>query len=95
MQIIQPTIKGRGTSGNPPNRFEQIAFEFDGDYLDDEEQPSPQTVYFKDTSRTIITKNDSPDVGFTHSVNPYRGCSHGWIWSSIIPPCSLQRTEVG
>jgi DNA repair photolyase len=82
---IQPTIQGRGTPANPPNRFVPIAFELDGDYLDDEERPDPQTVYFKDASRSIIAHNDSPDVGFTWSINAYRGCSHGCIYCYARP----------
>ena len=82
-QPIKLSIRGRGTADNPPNRFEPIVFAWDGDYLDDEEQPSPQTVYFKDTSRSIIVKNDSPDVGFTYSINPFRGCCHGCMCKQI------------
>lgn len=90
MQPILPTIKGRGAAGNPPNRFEPVAFEPDGDALDEEltgeDAPAtPRTVYLKDTARTIIASNDSPDVGFMHSVNPYRGCSHGCIYCFARP----------
>ncbi|HET6248990.1 MAG TPA: PA0069 family radical SAM protein [Tepidisphaeraceae bacterium] len=85
MHPVQLTIQGRGTAANPPNRFEPIAFEIDGDYLDDEEQPAPQTAYFKDTARSIIAHNDSPDVGFTWSINAYRGCSHGCIYCYARP----------
>ncbi len=83
--LILPTIKGRGAADNPPNRFEPIAFEADGDLLDEEGQAAPQTVYYKDTARSIIVQNDSPDVGFTHSINPYRGCSHGCIYCYARP----------
>ena len=83
---ITLTIKGRGAAHNPPNRFEPIAFEPDGDFVDsDEEQVPAHTVYYKDTARTIIATNDSPDVGFTHSINPYRGCSHGCIYCYARP----------
>lgn len=85
MLPIQPTIKGRGASNNPPNRFEPIGFEFDGDYLDDEDRPAPETVYLKDAARTIIVSNDSPDVGFTYSINVYRGCAHGCIYCYARP----------
>jgi DNA repair photolyase len=53
--------------------------------LDQEEPIPPETVYLKDTARTIIAANDSPDVGFTHSINPYRGCSHGCIYCYARP----------
>lgn len=79
------TIKGRGAAHNPPNRFERIDVEPDGDLLDAEDQVGPETVYLKDTARTIIATNDSPDVGFTHSINPYRGCSHGCIYCYARP----------
>src|SRR5665213_1490272 len=82
MQPIQPTIKGRGTAQNPPNRFERLHMEPDREDLDPEEggPATPQTVYLLDKSRSIIVSNDSPDVGFSHSINPYRGCSHGCIY---------------
>ena len=82
---MRPTIHGRGTADNPPNRFEPIDFQLDGDFLDAEERPAPQTVYLRDTARTIIATNDSPDIGFTHSVNIYRGCSHGCIYCYARP----------
>lgn len=73
---------GRGAADNPKNRFERIEVEPDLEHLDafdDEEfdDSKPETVYLRDYSRSIITTNDSPDVGFDASVNPYRGCSHG------------------
>jgi len=82
---IHPTIKGRGAAANPANRFDKIDFEPDGDYLDLDEQLPPQTVYIRDAARSIIATNDSPDVGFTHSINPYRGCSHGCIYCYARP----------
>jgi DNA repair photolyase len=82
MQPIQPTIKGRGTAQNPPNRFERIHVELDPDA---EEQAPPQTVYVKDATRSIIAHNDSPDIGFDASINPYRGCSHGCIYCYARP----------
>lgn len=85
MTPIQPTIKGRGAAHNPPNRFEPVAFEIDGDFLDGEERPAPRTQYFKDSARSIIVANDSPDVGFTHSINVYRGCAHGCCYCYARP----------
>src|SRR5690348_10092016 len=81
------TIHGRGTPVNPANRFDPIAFDVDGDYLDlpEEERPSAATQFLRDTTRTIIASNDSPDVGFTHSINPYRGCEHGCIYCFARP----------
>ena len=85
MGVVLPTIHGRGAADNPGNRFERIAFEPDMELLDIEERPAPSTVYLRDNSRSIIVTNDSPDVGFTHSINPYRGCSHGCIYCYARP----------
>jgi DNA repair photolyase len=87
MQPISLSIKGRGAADNPPNRFEPLRFEWDGDALDwpDEERPAPRTVYLRDASRTIIATNDSPDIPFRQSINPYRGCSHGCVYCFARP----------
>ncbi|MDK3157194.1 PA0069 family radical SAM protein [Kamptonema cortianum] len=77
--------KGRGTSGNPPNRFEQIHLEADPDCTDGEESPSPATKIYHDRTQTLITYNDSPDLGFSASVNPYRGCEHGCAYCYARP----------
>jgi DNA repair photolyase len=50
-----------------------------------EDDPSPLTQFFNDTSRSIIATNDSPDVGFDASINPYRGCEHGCIYCYARP----------
>jgi DNA repair photolyase len=70
------SIVGRGAAGNPKNRFEKIEVQPDLDALG-EDEPRPETVYLRDHSRSIIARNDSPDIGFDASINPYRGCSHG------------------
>jgi DNA repair photolyase len=82
MQFLQPTIQGRGATLNPANQWSPLHVEPDGDELDraDDERPAPQTVYYRDAARTIIAHNDSPDVGFEFSINPYRGCSHGCVY---------------
>ncbi len=68
-------IHGRGTPDNPANRFEALAIE--RDEWSDPDDPLPRTRLLIDHSRSIITRNDSPDVGFETSINPYRGCEHG------------------
>jgi DNA repair photolyase len=77
-------IVGRGAAGNPKNRFEKIEVE---PILDEigEDEPRPETVYLRDHSRSIIARNDSPDIGFDASINPYRGCSHGCIYCYSRP----------
>jgi DNA repair photolyase len=83
---MSPNIKGRGTAENPGNRFETKHFERDPDTIDpDDPDPSPATVFIPDRSRTIIATNDSPDVGFEASINPYRGCEHGCAYCYARP----------
>ena len=79
MQGDQEATHGRGTASNPPNRFTPLWYVHDPDWTDPED-PAPTTQFLHDTSRSIIASNDSPDVGFEHSVNPYRGCDHGCLW---------------
>ncbi len=70
------SIRGRGVAENPPNRFETLQFLPD-DEARDPDDPGPRTRFFRDTTRSIIAHNNSPDVGFEYSINPYRGCEHG------------------
>lgn len=74
-------MKGRGASDNPANRFERFDVVMDPS----EDDVAPGTTLFKDSSRTIIATNDSPDVGFDASVNPYRGCEHGCTYCYARP----------
>lgn len=82
-------IRGRGAAYNPPNRFEPVEFIPDGDTLDadlaEDELPLPRTQFLRDTTKTILARNDSPDVGFEVSINPYRGCEHGCIYCYARP----------
>jgi DNA repair photolyase len=71
-----PSPRGRGAAANPPNRFEHLRLERDADW-DPAEDPSPKTRFLRDLSQSIISYNDSPDIPFSASVNPYRGCEHG------------------
>src|SRR5689334_9415619 len=82
--MLEPPIKGRGTNENPANRFEKMHYERDPDDAPDE-GPAPATLLLLDRTRTIIARNDSPDVGFETSVNPYRGCEHGCIYCYARP----------
>jgi DNA repair photolyase len=84
--MADPTqpIHGRGTSGNPASRFDHIHYERDPD-LAPEEEVAPTTLLLRDTTRSIIATNESPDVGFDASINPYRGCEHGCIYCYARP----------
>jgi len=78
-------IRGRGAAFNPPNRFEELSREVLPDEEGEGTAGSVPTRYFTDTSRTILARNDSPDVPFTWSINPYRGCEHGCIYCYARP----------
>ncbi|MCF7803541.1 MAG: PA0069 family radical SAM protein [Candidatus Marinimicrobia bacterium] len=73
-------IKGRGATGNPKNRFKELEYDFD---TGDNERPA--TKFYRDASSSIITYNESPDVGFDASINPYRGCEHGCAYCYARP----------
>jgi len=77
------TFRGRGAGFNPPNRFLPLAVERDAWTL--AEDPDPETILLRDTSRTVLARNDSPDVGFDVSVNPYRGCTTGCAYCYARP----------
>jgi DNA repair photolyase len=76
-------VRGRGAASNPANRFERISYE--RSQWDEPEDPSVQTTFLVDNTRSIIAHNDSPDVGFDASINPYRGCEHGCIYCFARP----------
>src|SRR4030095_1804321 len=76
-------MQGRGATDNPSNRFDRLVYEPNAESL--EERSLPDTQVFRDPSRSLITHNDSPDVGFDSSINPYRGCEHGCIYCYARP----------
>ena len=76
--------RGRGAVTNPPNRFEHISLERDADW-NPEDDPAPKTQFLRDLSQSIISYNESPDIPFTYSLNPYRGCEHGCIYFYARP----------
>jgi DNA repair photolyase len=83
-------IRGRGASWSPANRFEKLHVDLtDADVVDvgpeAEDTPRRPTQYFRDGTKSIITRNTSPDVGFETSLNPYRGCEHGCIYCYARP----------
>ncbi|HXM74212.1 MAG TPA: PA0069 family radical SAM protein, partial [Chthoniobacterales bacterium] len=83
-------VHGRGASWSPANRFERLHVDLtDNDVVDidpnEEERPRRATQFFRDGTKTIISRNNSPDVGFETSLNPYRGCEHGCIYCYARP----------
>ena len=79
--------RGRGAVGNPQGRFEREAREaFDDGWFGGEgDPPRLQTVVRIERAKTVVSHNDSPDVPFTQSVNPYRGCEHGCVYCYARP----------
>jgi DNA repair photolyase len=82
-----PELPGRGTAENPPNRYDPLHVELDPDPdVDQDAEPGrPQTVFYRDTSKSILAENSSPDIGFRFSLNPYRGCEHGCVYCYARP----------
>ena len=83
LPVIQ--TRGRGATDNPRNRFVPLDVVVDDEVEHDPSSPRPATLFLRDTTRSIIAHNDSPDVGFDASVNPYRGCEHGCIYCFARP----------
>jgi DNA repair photolyase len=84
---LKQPMHGRGALGNPDNRFADWQREAIDDGWGSLDQPIEplRTTVTRDASRSIITYNDSPDVGFDRSINPYRGCEHGCIYCFARP----------
>jgi DNA repair photolyase len=81
------SFKGRGALSNPPVRFESTAVEKsdDGWHGEEEVATSLPEIVLPDRAKSVITTNNSPDVGFEQSINPYRGCSHGCVYCFARP----------
>ena len=84
--------KGRGATFNPANRFRRDARDaFDDGWspaageADGDEAPPLKTIIAVQNARTIISRNDSPDIPFTQSINPYQGCEHGCVYCYARP----------
>lgn len=88
--MVSSPIKGRGATSHLPGRFESITHEAvdDGWAADEREEfaaPRLRTEVREETARSVISRNNSPDVGFSQSVNPYRGCEHGCSYCFARP----------
>lgn len=77
-------VRGRGASRDLPNRFERLHVELAAEPGDEDEQPR-KTRFFTDRSQSVIARNSSPDLGFSVSLNPYRGCEHGCSYCYARP----------
>jgi DNA repair photolyase len=87
---LEPQLRvGRGAPRDLPNRFEKLALDLDPDVVqadpDGEPLPLARTTFLDDRSESILVRNDSPDVGFSAGINPYRGCEHGCAYCYARP----------
>lgn len=84
-------LKGRGSQFNIPNRFEQIHTDHSTEHNNEDEfdlisnEKKIPTIFYNDHSRSVLVKNNSPDLGLSYSINPYRGCEHGCIYCYARP----------
>jgi len=86
-ELVDPSRnRGRGAQSNRSGRFEKQTREsFDDGWSNVEQLPAFETVEHPERARTIITTNDSPDIGFDRSINAYRGCEHGCSYCFARP----------
>lgn len=88
--------RGRGAAANPTGRYEPAQREsFDDGWDLEEELPALPTEVIVEKPRTIITRNDSPDIGYDRSINPYRGCEHGCSYCFARPTHAYQGLSSG
>jgi len=86
MSPLPPNPRGRGAASNASGRYESLIQEnFDDGWPPDEAAPPLRTTLTAEAARAIITRNDSPDIPFDQSINPYRGCEHGCIYCYARP----------
>lgn len=86
MPTIPLQLRGRGARSNASGRYEsQVREDFDDGWDAAEAPPALRTVVQPEQAKTIVTRNDSPDVGFSRSINPYRGCEHGCTYCYARP----------
>lgn len=80
-----PARQGRGARTNPPTSFEPLHLDLDPAEHEEDELRQVETRYLRAPAQSILTTNESPDVPFTYSINPYRGCEHGCIYCYARP----------
>lgn len=99
MTDLPRAFKGRGAASNPEGRFETIRHQAEDDgwqhAMLDEEHPRPRTEVTEECARSVITRNDSPDLAFDQAMNPYRGCEHGCIYCFARPSHSYLNLSPG
>ncbi|WP_273725873.1 PA0069 family radical SAM protein [Brucella gallinifaecis] len=96
LRIDHSRRRGRGAGINPTGRFEPTTrHEFDDGWETLEDLPAFKTDVQVEKPRTIITRNDSPDISFDRSINPYRGCEHGCIYCFARPTHSYMGLSAG
>jgi len=94
--LMAGAFKGRGALSNPPGRFDKLTHTLEHDGWYEEEPPNKlETVVLPEPSRSIISRNDSPDIGFDKSINPYRGCAHGCVYCYARPSHSYMGLSPG
>jgi DNA repair photolyase len=96
-ETIRTSIKGRGAASNAEGRFAVRVHEAedDGWFVDGEPPPHPHTTVNLENARSIISRNESPDVPFSESINPYRGCEHGCFYCFARPTHSYLELSPG
>src|SRR5690348_3348875 len=85
-EVVRERRRGRGAQSNASGRYEpSVRVAFDDGWQSLEDLPPFKTTVTLDTARKVITRNDSPDIGFDRSINPYRGCEHGCVYCFARP----------
>jgi len=92
--VGQPRARGRGAPSNPANRFEDVRLEVLDEHVETIVAENPdgvkvETRVYRDRTRSVINRVDSPDLGFRWTINPYRGCEHGCVYCYARPTHEL------
>jgi DNA repair photolyase len=96
LKTLPQLLRGRGAGINPAGRFEPAEKElFDDGWGSLSDLPTLRTEVFTETPKTIITRNDSPDISFDRSINPYRGCEHGCVYCYARPSHAYMGLSAG